>query len=502
MSSLINTNYLLIICFSVLCVLYVDRWIRRKLFPHSQFILGPFALPVVGGIFHLVNDSANVLRAIIRTIDSYQDIVKLWLGYRLLYVLKKPEYIEKVITNPNALNKDFFYEPLVSVLGDGLVTLGGAKWRRHRKLINPSFNQKILDNFVELFNERANHLVKILEETVGERNVPLYDIIGACVVDLSCQTAMGVNMSIGNVEKRVGEVLEKLNELSTERSLKLWNHIEVIWLLSGKKAQFNYYIKRLRSIVNEVIQKKMQDEDLKELRRDESVIANDGYDSKRRAFLDILLTQTDLNEKEIRDEVNTFLVAATRTTTNTLTAIFTVLGIYQDVQRKVYQEIVDVVGVEGEIRPEHLQRLEYTERVIKETLRVFPAVGMFSRYVAEDIDLGNNVKIEKGASAAVPVVYMHRCDKFWTDAMKFNPDRFLPGTSSRHPYTYLPFSQGPRNCIGGRYVTMLMKVVVALAIRPLKVFSEYKSIEEISLKLGILVRMTDGPKVWFQRRVS
>ncbi|CAH1967628.1 unnamed protein product [Acanthoscelides obtectus] len=422
------------------------------------------------------------------------------MGNKLLYCLMNPKYIEKVINSTKALDKDCFYEPFAQMTGEGLVTLGGAKWKRHRKVITPSFNQRVLDSFVVLFNEKGVDLVKKLEKHVGQRNVPVYSILGKMILELACQTSMGVELDVESLERRLDEVLDKQIHLFTEKTLILWNHFEVIWYLSGKKKMYQDYINRFGSIISEVIKKKIKDEKPNEQKK-LGILNNYGDIPEKHAFLDTLIENTDLDENEIRDEVNTFILAATETTTNALAAILTMLGIYRDVQEEVYKEIIDVVGVEGEVMPQDLIRMELTERVIKETLRLFPAGPVMSRYVSGDIDIGDNIIIPEGVSVAVPLLYIHRNGEIYEDPLKFDPDRFLPeNVAKRPPSTYFGFSQGPRSCIGSKYAMMNMKVILAHAIRRLKFFSEYKSVADIELKMTMLLRMKHGPKVWVEKR--
>nr|CAI5869321.1 unnamed protein product [Callosobruchus analis] len=501
MISFIGFNCLAVVFLCIWLIWYVDRWKRRTLFPSSETVPGPYALPLIGASYVLFGKPSDVMTAVLKLTDSYPAIFKFWMGYKLLYFLKELEDIQKVINNPIALDKDYFYEQFALVLGDGLITSGGTKWKKHRRLIQPSFNIRVLKGFVGLFNEAAERLVNELEKTIGEKDIPLNGIIGSCIVGANCRATMGVVVNVESIEKSVGEVLEKLNDLFSEKSLKLWNHLEPIWYLSGKKSIFQNYIKRLMSIVNEKCQcyQYKTDDHCHRYYSLTSEIA--GSTPKRRAFLEMLIADTDLNEKELRDEVNTFLVAATRTTSNTLTSVFAVLGIYPDIQEKVYKEVVDVVGEDGEILPDHLHRMDFTDRVIKETMRVFPAGPLITRYISGDIDLGNDVILPKGASVAIPILYIHRCAKFWNNPLKFDPDRFLvENVGNRHPLTYLGFSQGVRSCIGSTYAMMVMKVAIAVAVRRVKFFSEYKSVEDVDLKMGILLRMKDGPKVWVERR--
>ncbi|VEN59987.1 unnamed protein product [Callosobruchus maculatus] len=125
---------------------------------------------------------------------------------------------------------------------------------------------------------------------------------------------------------------------------------------------------------------------------------------------------------------------------------------------------------------------------------------MISRYASGDIDIGDNITVPEGASIAIPILQIHRSGEYWEDPLKFDPDRFLPDAAKRHPLSYLGFSHGPRNCIGMRYAMLNMKLAIAMALRRLRFFSEYKSVEEIEISLTLFLKMRDGPKVWIKNR--
>ena len=97
---------------------------------------------------------------------------------------------------------------------------------------------------------------------------------------------------------------------------------------------------------------------------------------------------------------------------------------------------------------EDTTHLKYLEACIKESLRLYPSVPAIERYISEDIELGG-YKIPSGASLSIHIYALHRNESFFPDPLAFKPERFMyEEGSGRHPFAFIPFSAGPRNCIG------------------------------------------------------
>lgn len=126
------------------------------------------------------------------------------------------------------------------------------------------------------------------------------------------------------------------------------------------------------------------------------------------------------------------------------------LALHPKVQERVVDEMRQVFFDKTVlINYENLGKLTYLDLVIKETHRLCPALPTIARETMGEIDL-NGMKVPKGIDILINIWSLHRLEEHWgPDALQFNPDRFLPENStSRHPYTYIPFSAGSRNCIG------------------------------------------------------
>ncbi|XP_071579411.1 cytochrome P450 4g15-like [Temnothorax nylanderi] len=144
--------------------------------------------------------------------------------------------------------------------------------------------------------------------------------------------------------------------------------------------------------------------------------------------------------------------------------------------------------------------MHYLERVIKETMRIFPVVPIIARQVTEDLKIGK-VILPKGTNIFIPIIKMHRNEKYWPNPLMFDPDRFLPERNPKSQSYYMPFSAGLRNCIGIKYAMMSMKVVLATLARTF-VFQVNKSvkIDEIKLKFSTTISTEKPLKVKLEKR--
>lgn len=227
---------------------------------------------------------------------------------------------------------------------------------------------------------------------------------------------------------------------------------------------------------------------------------------KRMAFLDVLLAARTVDGEKlsfsgIQEEVDTFMFEGHDTTSAAMVWTLYLLGRHPDIQRKVQKEIDDVTDGD-KTRPftaNDLSKLEYLEQVIKESLRVYPSVFVFARVTSEECVV-DGYTIPKGTNLQVFSYNIHRNCNVWKDIEKFDPDRFSRANSvGRHPYSYIPFSAGPRNCIGQRFALMEEKVIIGQLLRHYDIHSTTKR-EEL-VRIGTLVmRAGDNLNLTIQER--
>ncbi|KAL0120099.1 hypothetical protein PUN28_008041 [Cardiocondyla obscurior] len=173
------------------------------------------------------------------------------------------------------------------------------------------------------------------------------------------------------------------------------------------------------------------------------------------------------------------------------------LAEHKDIQDRVRNEIDAAVQKNGEkFSMKLLQDLPYLERCIKEALRLYPSVFVISRI------LGDNVKLQSyfvpaGTMIILNIYLAHRSSDFWPNPEVFDPDRFLPDRiRNRHPYSYIPFSAGPRNCIGQRFAMLEMKAIIAPVIHNFYV-EPIDYLKNIEMNLDFILRPANSLRVKF-----
>ena len=177
------------------------------------------------------------------------------------------------------------------------------------------------------------------------------------------------------------------------------------------------------------------------------------------------------------------------------------LALHPDVQEKVVQEIEDVFdSVDQETDNDMLNNMPYLDMVIKETLRLFPSAPLILREASKNVEL-KSCTIPAGANIIINMFHIQRNPSHWgDDAHLFNPDRFLPESFSKiHPYAYIPFSKGPRNCIGMKYATNIIKVILSHILRNYKITTNLK-FEDLEYKVAITLRIVQNCMIKLERR--
>lgn len=258
-------------------------------------------------------------------------------------------------------------------------------------------------------------------------------------------------------------------------------------------------LKILHDFTKDVIKAKReklsQSDNHSALKIDES--ENDFDKNKKTTFLELLLKSTNngkpLSDQSIQEEVDTFMFGGHDTTASGISFALHHLSRHPVIQEKVYQEIIEVFGKTSSVPMTYksLKELKYMEMVIKETLRKHPSAPSISRTLTEDTVIGG-VLIPTGITVSIAIYAIHHDADNFPEPEVFDPERFtLENSKKRHPYSYIPFSAGSRNCIGQKFAMLEMKSALAKILINYKLQSVDLS-DTIGERSDLVLRPVDG----------
>uniref|UniRef100_A0A182SXP3 Uncharacterized protein n=1 Tax=Anopheles maculatus TaxID=74869 RepID=A0A182SXP3_9DIPT len=231
---------------------------------------------------------------------------------------------------------------------------------------------------------------------------------------------------------------------------------------------------------------------------------------KQLAFLDLLIEASDggrvLSDTDIREEVDTFILGGHDTTATSISWTLFLLGTEPSIQAKAVQEIEHVMGGDTDRWPtmRELNEMRYLEACIKEALRLYPSIPIIGRRLTEDVQLAENV-LPAGTNAVIVVYQLHRDPTVFPNPERFNPEHFLSDATNvtskkpRHPFAYIPFSAGPRNCIGQKFGALEAKAVLVSVLRRYRVEAVDRR-EDLTLYGELVLRSKGGLKIRITKR--
>lgn len=420
-------------------------------------------------------------------------VFRIWFGKDLMVFFSDPEDVRQILSNNKLLRKSKNYELVEVWLGKGLLTSANEAWQRRRKLLTPAFHFRILSEFKEPMEDNCQILISKLREKANGEQFDIYPYITLFALDAILETAMGIKKNAQmQSESEYVKAVQTICRVMHKQSFSFWQRFELLYRFTDSYKERSEALKVLHGETNRVIKLRrqmLQDTNIHNMADAEK---SDDVGGKRRlAFLDMLLISQleggSLTDREIREEVDTFLFEGHDTTSSAIAFCIYLLSQHEQEQQRAYEEAVAMQGREKE-------SMRYLEAVIKETLRIYPSVPFYSRKVQEDLQVGN-LTVPKGASVSTLAYMVHRDEKNYPEPEKFNPERFLVTDKELHPFAFVAFSAGPRNCIGQKFAMLELKLSLSSLLRsyeflPVKDFVP-NPLAELVMKSGngIQIRM-------------
>ncbi|KAG5682569.1 hypothetical protein PVAND_011914 [Polypedilum vanderplanki] len=505
-------------------------------------IPGPTAFPFIGNALLILGLKSNnhLFRRSKKLSDKFGRVVRGWAGWKLVVFIMNPADAEVILNSSEHIEKSDEYKFFKPWLGNGLLISTGDKWRTHRKLIAPTFHMNILKSFVPTFNEKSKKVVEKLKSVVG-MEIDCHDYMSETTVDILLETAMGFKKTDKEKEMsgfKYAMAVMRMCDILHARHVRFYYRFNLIFNLSKYKKIQDEALKIIHGLTGKVLQQRRKDfnenlhkgelpspsiqEIIKEnprkantidgLRDDlDDIDENDVGEKRRLAFLDLMIetshyNPTEISDDEIKQQVDTIMFEGHDTLESSTAAgsSFTLcmLGCHPDIQEKVYAEQKAIFGnSDRDCTFADTLEMKYLERVIFETLRLYPPVPLIARKVNEDVKLVTNCYvIPAGTTVCIGFWKLHRTPENFENPDTFDPDNFLPErTANRHYYSYIPFSAGPRSCVGRKYAMLKLKILLSTLVRNFQVKSYCKE-NEFKMSGDIILKREDGFRIVLEAR--
>lgn len=383
----------------------------------------------------------------------FGDTVRVRAGPRSMLVVVHPDAVERVLsTNRDNYVKGAAYDGMRLLTGQGLLTLEGDAWRQRRRLEQPSFHRASVNRFVEaMVSVTDAGLQRWRTRLPAGGTIDAQTEMMLLALEVVGETLFGQKLGDATATASGRAFTEALTLINTWMNTPLQLPLRVP---TPTNVRLRRALKVLDSQTFEIIAN---------ARRAPRAEA-------RPTLLGLLLDSKDadtgepLSDQDLRNEVITLFLAGHETTALLLTWGLDLLGRRPAIVARMRAEVDAVLGTRLPTL-EDTTRLPYLRQVIDEILRLRPPTWAIARNAVEE-DVIGGFRVRPG-EIVIPVDYLtHRHPDFWDEPEKFDPDRWTPERSkARHKWAYLPFSLGPRMCIGNVFSLVEATVVLAMLLQ-------------------------------------
>jgi len=350
-----------------------------------------------------------------------------------------------------------------------LFNLDGEAWKERRIKLTPIFTTGKMKMMFETVNSKTAGLVQTIGKHIDANEaVDIKDTLARFTTDVIGSVAFGLDCDTLNEPKH------KFREIGRIAFTPRLKNFLIESTFSSKflgKLGYHSLPNEVESYFSQVVKDTIHYRESSGVQRKDFMqlmlqLKNQGAITGDDNLTDTKKGKHFINVDEIISEAFLFYLAGFETSASTMTFAFFELAQNPDVQEKLREEILETLKRhDGKITYDSLVEMEYLDKVIKETLRKYPVVSVLPRKCTKDYTLPNSdIIIEKGTNVQIPVLGLHMDPEFYPNPERFNPENFSPESKAKRPdITWIPFGEGPRQCIGLRFGVMQSKIgIVAL----------------------------------------
>ena len=442
---------------------------------------GPSSRLPLNLFFNFLRDPLTVLHNLSK---EYGDISHFKFGGQHIYLINHPDYIKDVlVTYNNNFIKSRGLQLAKRVLGEGLLTSEGELHYTQRQLIQPVFQPDVISKYANIMTDYAQDISSRWNDDHGTIDIHKEFMH----LTLAIVSKAFFNVSIEESEtKEIDQYVTTLIEYFNRARIPFAGIIEKLPLPNNMR--FRHAKKQLDTIIYRIIDSyrnsnsnhhhDKQDgsyphKDLISLllqgQTDGYISVNENNKSankRNKKKIDNIIN-TNNNKQQLRDNVTTIFLAGHETVANALTWTFYLLSQNPKEETMLHKEVDSVLDDNDHRVPtvKDIPKLEYTERVFAESMRLYPPAWAIGRQATNDCKIGDYV-ISAGSSILMSQYLMHHDPRYFPEPERFDPERWNPQEKAKRPrFSYFPFGGGPRSCIGEPFAWMEGILVIATIAR-------------------------------------
>ncbi|XP_063913777.1 probable cytochrome P450 6a14 [Zophobas morio] len=400
--------------------------------------------------------------------------------YKPLYIPIDLDIIRGILQNGfgNFVDRGLYYDEKNDPLSAHLFYLGGVKWRNLRTKLTPTFTSGKLKMMFDTLVTCGDQLKAKMDKTAGKEAVDIKDILGRFTTDIIGNCAFGIDCnSLKSAENEfnryfksffVNTFWENVNAFITFIFPDLAKKLKIKTI---KPKLSKFFMKIVKDTVkyreeNNIYRKDfmhllLQLKNRGKLVDDNSVLREEN-DTKR---------EVNLTVDEIAAQSFVFFLAGYETSSTLMTFCLFEMASNPDIQERLRKEIEEVLQKhDNRFTYDAVMEMHYMEQVINETLRKHSPIPNLLRVCTKNYTIpGTDCVIDKGTQVFIPIMGIQHDPEYYPNPEKFDPERFSEANKSkRRPCTFLPFGDGPRNCIGLRFGLLQTKVGLGVLLKNYK----------------------------------
>jgi cytochrome P450 len=383
--------------------------------------------------------------------EAYSGIARFDLGPLETYMVTDPVEIERVlVSEDDRYHKLVFGDAIDDLLGDGLLLSDGAQWQTQRTLANPAFAATRIQGI-------ADTMSRIAAEHVADWQDGDEVAMDRELAKLTVKVIVAAMFGVEADDDTVATVQENLEPLGRRFEPDPRRVLVPEWVPTRENRAFAAAVETLEGVIDDLLERRQGT-------IDDGPTAVSEPGEAPMDLASILLRARDRGEQpesQLRDELMTMLLAGHDTTALALSYTLYLLSEHPGARERHLAEVDQVVGDDAP-GARHARELEFTDRVLSESMRLYPPVYAIFREPQVDVKLGG-YRVPAESAVMLPQWVVHRSERWYDVPEQFDPSRWLPERRRARPrFAYFPFGGGPRHCIGKQFAELEAKLVLAV----------------------------------------